>query len=107
MNLAKKAHEEYKNAVKTPTCKYAKFWCDLMVECGFNMDNTNGAPDYGYHSFLNWRGQSFMVFINPAAFKGAYISGTDNNGDNFRKKVISEIGLKKFLEKMQLGIFYC
>jgi hypothetical protein len=99
MTLADSNYNRWEDNI-APYCKeYAKFWCDLMVSYGFTQVPSNYPKNWWYYTFM-YNGEEYNLRINPCGFRGMWISGK-----SFRKKILTEGGLHKFLKSEKLGVF--
>ena len=102
MTLADSTYSRWEDNIAPYCHEYAKFWCDLMVSYGFTQVQLNlHTKNWWYHKF-EYAGKEYALRINPCGFRGIWFFDANHT---FRKKIMTENGLHKFLKGEKLGVY--
>ena len=96
MTLADEKYKEFEVNIAPFYKQYSQFWCDLLTSYGFVQTN---MASYWYIPFT-CNNEDYHIRVNPCGFRGIWF-----NGHGYRKKIMTENGLRRFLKSMKLGIF--
>ena len=103
MTHSEMEYQKFLDGCKPFTKAYCDWWSDVLQSYGFTH---NTQDSYYWYKSFQWNGRDYTLSIHPMSYKGVWFSGMDNNGKTFRKKCITENGLRKYLKENKLGVFF-
>lgn len=104
MSISKQMYLKFLDNV-SPFCKeYSDFWSELLISYGFESNPDESLNSIYYFSMM-CNNVEFRVSCHPMNAQGIFLMGKLNNGTLFKKKILTEDGLQKFLKMNKLGIY--
>lgn len=104
MSISKQMYQKFLDNI-SPFCKeYSDFWSELLISYGFE-NNLNENFNSIYYFSMMCNNVEFRVSCYPMTASGIWLMGKYNNGTMFKKKIMTESGLQKFLKMNKLGIY--